>query len=104
MGYSGRHAALSAPINKTDRNDALGIAQMMRVGLFKPVHVKTPASQLTGSAAAGQRPSFEVGGSLGVEFQPACPMADLFNHRQDHSVRASATSSETTTNRDGWPR
>jgi transposase len=39
------HAALSAQINKTDRNDALGIAQMMRVGLFKPVHVKTPASQ-----------------------------------------------------------
>jgi hypothetical protein len=27
-------------INKTDRNDARGIAQMMRVGLFKPVHVK----------------------------------------------------------------
>lgn len=39
------HAALSARINKTDRNDAEGIAQMMRVGLFKPVHVKTPASQ-----------------------------------------------------------
>lgn len=39
------HAALSARINKTDRNDALGIAQMMRVGLFKEVHVKTPASQ-----------------------------------------------------------
>jgi transposase len=28
-------------INKSDRNDARGIAQMMRVGLFKPVHVKT---------------------------------------------------------------
>lgn len=39
------HAALAARINKTDRNDALGIAQMMRVGLFRPVHVKTPASQ-----------------------------------------------------------
>lgn len=26
------HAALSARINKTDRNDAMGIAQMMRVG------------------------------------------------------------------------
>ena len=36
---------LSARINKTDRNDKLGIAQMMRVGLYKPVHVKTPASQ-----------------------------------------------------------
>jgi transposase len=31
--------------NKSDRNDARGIAQMMRVGLYKPVHVKTLASQ-----------------------------------------------------------
>ncbi|NLS07852.1 transposase [Rhizobium sp. P32RR-XVIII] len=38
-------AALSAQINKTDRNDARGIAQMMRVGLYKPVHVKTVGSQ-----------------------------------------------------------
>ncbi|MBD0328250.1 MAG: IS110 family transposase [Pyrinomonadaceae bacterium] len=38
-------AALSAQINKTDRNDARGIAQMMRVGLYKPVHVKTIRSQ-----------------------------------------------------------
>ena len=32
-------------INKSDPNDARGIAQMMRVGLFKPVHVKTLAAQ-----------------------------------------------------------
>jgi transposase len=32
-------------INKSDRNDARGIAQMMRVGLFKPVHVKTQIAQ-----------------------------------------------------------
>jgi transposase len=32
-------------LNKTDRNDARGIAQMMRVGLFKAVHVKTDRSQ-----------------------------------------------------------
>ena len=38
-------AALSAQVNKTDRNDTRGIAQMMRVGLFKPVHVKTARSQ-----------------------------------------------------------
>ena len=38
-------AALSAQLNKTDRHDARGIAQMMRVGLYKPVHVKTPTSQ-----------------------------------------------------------
>src|SRR5260370_1360718 len=38
-------AALSAQINKSDRNDARGIAQMMRVGLYRRVHVKTLASQ-----------------------------------------------------------
>ena len=38
-------AVLKAQINKTDRNDARGIAQMMRVGLFRPVHVKTLRSQ-----------------------------------------------------------
>src|SRR6201986_1762986 len=34
-------AVLKAQINKTDRNDARGIAQMMRVGMYRPVHVKT---------------------------------------------------------------
>ena len=38
-------AVLEAQINKTDRNDARGIAQMMRVGLYRPVHVKTLRSQ-----------------------------------------------------------
>jgi transposase len=38
-------AMLKAQINKTDRNDARGIAQMMRVGVFRPVHVKTVRSQ-----------------------------------------------------------
>ena len=38
-------AALKAQVNKTDRNDARGIAQMMRAGLYRPVHVKTLRSQ-----------------------------------------------------------
>ncbi len=38
-------AFLKAQVNKSDRNDARGIAQMMRVNLFRPVHVKTLASQ-----------------------------------------------------------
>src|SRR5204862_6590212 len=37
--------ALKAQINKTDRNDARRIAQMMRVGLYRPVHVQTLRSQ-----------------------------------------------------------
>ena len=39
-------AVLKAQINKTDRNDARGIAQMMRVGLYRPVHVKTLRKKL----------------------------------------------------------
>src|SRR5262249_60849121 len=38
-------AMLKAQINKTDRNDARGMAQMMRVGLYRTVHVKTLRSQ-----------------------------------------------------------
>lgn len=37
-------AALSARINKNDRNDARGIAQMLRAGLYKPVKVKSDES------------------------------------------------------------
>jgi transposase len=38
-------AALSAMTNKTDRGDARGIAQLMRLGWFRPVHAKTLLSQ-----------------------------------------------------------
>jgi transposase len=38
-------AVLKAQVNKTDRNDAGGIAQMMRLGVYRPVHVKTLRSQ-----------------------------------------------------------
>jgi transposase len=38
-------SSLNAQRNKTDRNDARGIAQMMRMGWFRAVHVKSPESQ-----------------------------------------------------------
>lgn len=38
-------AVLSAMVNKTDRNDARGIANIMRANLYKTVHVKTQQSQ-----------------------------------------------------------
>lgn len=38
-------AALSAMRNKTDRNDARGIAQMMRTGWFLRVHVKSDGAR-----------------------------------------------------------
>ena len=44
-------AVLKAQINKTDRNDARGIAQMMRVGLYRPVHVEDATQPETANAA-----------------------------------------------------
>lgn len=38
-------AALSAMTVKTDRRDARGIAQLLRMGWFRPVHCKSPGSQ-----------------------------------------------------------
>src|SRR5579862_9361157 len=35
------HVSLSTMRNKTDRNDARGIAHLMRLGWFKAVHVKS---------------------------------------------------------------
>ncbi|WP_425416332.1 IS110 family transposase [Oricola indica] len=46
---------LSTRPNKTDRNDAHGIATMMRVGHFKPVHVKSRPSQFVRSSLIGRR-------------------------------------------------
>jgi transposase len=38
-------AALSAMIVKMDRKDARGIAQLIRMSWFRPVHAKSPGSQ-----------------------------------------------------------
>ncbi|HEX3918835.1 MAG TPA: IS110 family transposase [Caulobacteraceae bacterium] len=39
------HNVLKSRLNKTDRNDARGIAEIMRAGLYKAVHIKTLSSQ-----------------------------------------------------------
>src|SRR5262249_24447825 len=44
-GQGDKKGVVKAQINKSDRNDARGIAQMMRAGLYRPVHVKTLRSQ-----------------------------------------------------------
>lgn len=48
-------AALSAMPVKTDRNDARGIAQVVRTGWFKPVHVKSIGSQQARTLAAARK-------------------------------------------------
>jgi transposase len=57
-------AALSAQINKSDRNDARGIAQMMRVGLYRPVHVKTLRRMLLTSRQLLQAKALDIENDL----------------------------------------
>ena len=38
-------AALSAMVVKTDKKDARGIAQLLRMGWYRPVHCKSPPAQ-----------------------------------------------------------
>jgi transposase len=52
-------AVLKAQINKTDRNDARGIAQMMRVGLYRPVHEDATQSETADAADTSQAAAVE---------------------------------------------
>lgn len=48
-------AALKAMTVKTDRNDARGMAQLMRIGFFRPVHAKTLPAQDIRALLTGRR-------------------------------------------------
>lgn len=48
-------AALSAMVVKTDRRDARGIAQLLRMGWYRPVHRKSASSQEMRALLAGRR-------------------------------------------------
>jgi transposase len=48
-------AALSAMVVKTDRKDARGIAQLLRMGWFRPVHCKAPPAQETRALLVGRK-------------------------------------------------
>jgi transposase len=48
-------AALSAMSVKTDRRDARGIAQLLRMGWYRPVHSKSPAAQEVRALLAGRK-------------------------------------------------
>ena len=48
-------AALSCKINKTDANDAEGLAQLLRTGFFRPVRVKAPGTMLVRTLLSARR-------------------------------------------------
>ena len=66
--------SLSTMRNKTDRNDARGIAQMMRLGWYRAVHVKNIDMQKMRSLSG----------------QPEAPQAQADRHRKPHSWRAAS--------------
>jgi transposase len=49
-------AALSAMIVKTDRRDARGIAQLLRMGWFRPVHCKSAPAQEVRALLVARKP------------------------------------------------
>ncbi|MEQ1712272.1 MAG: IS110 family transposase [Hyphomicrobium sp.] len=49
------HQFLSSRPNKTDKSDARGIAEMLRLGHFRSVHVKSRASQLMRTTLVARR-------------------------------------------------
>jgi len=49
------HGVLQARTNKTDRNDARGIAAIMQTGFYRPVHVKSAACRKIRSLLAARR-------------------------------------------------
>jgi transposase len=48
-------AALKAMTVKTDRNDARGMAQLMRIGFFRPVHAKALPARDMRALLTGRR-------------------------------------------------
>jgi transposase len=48
-------AALSAMIVKSDRKDARGIAQLLRMGWYRPVHCKSPSAQEVRALLVGRK-------------------------------------------------
>ena len=48
-------AALSAMVVKTDRKDARGIAQLLRMGWYRPVHRKSPPAQEVRALLVGRK-------------------------------------------------
>ena len=65
-------AAMGAMPNKTDRNDARGIAQIMRTGWFRAVHVKRPSCRSWRALLTARRMVLNESGRSRTAFVPSC--------------------------------
>ena len=79
-------AALSAMPVKTDRNDARGIAQLMRLGWFRPVHCKSARG--AGNPRAAHRAQASAIEALRRGDEPARHPARLWPQGRAHHAEA----------------
>ena len=89
-----RHAQrfLSTRPVKTDRNDARGIAEMMRVGHYRPVHVKSAEAQLIRTTLQARRQIvatlLQIQGSIrGLLRMHGLKVGEIHRNRFDKRVR-----------------
>ena len=89
-----RHAQrfLSTRQVKTDRNDARGIAEMMRVGHYRPVHVKSAEAQLIRTTLQARRQIvatlLQIQGSIrGLLRMHGLKVGEIHRNRFDKRVR-----------------
>ena len=77
-----RDAFKAMPV-KSDRNDARGIAQLMRLGWFRPVHCKSLAAQEMRALYGTQAGAIEA---VGCADEPARPVARLRPESRRHDT------------------
>jgi transposase len=89
-----RHAQrfLSTRPVKTDRNDARGIAEMMRIGHYRPVHVKSAEAQLIRTTLQARRQIVatlrQIQGTIrGLLRMHGLKMGEIHRNRFDKRVR-----------------
>jgi transposase len=89
-----RHAQrfLSTRPVKTDKNDARGIAEMMRIGHYRPVHVKSAEAQLIRTTLQARRQIvatlLQIQGAIrGLLRMHGLKVGDIHRNRFDKRVR-----------------
>ena len=71
-------AALSCRVNKTDANDAEGLAQLLRTGFFRQVRVKSEATMLVRTLLSARRQLVRTGLDLANQIRGLLKIFGLF--------------------------
>ena len=78
-------AAMGAMPNKTDRNDARAIAQIIRTGWYRAVHVKSPSCRSWRALLTARRAllNAEIGYRINKSWRFSAEFLNLLNRRDD---------------------